>query len=216
MENRTKCGFNQSKISKFFCPWEGPYVVLEITAEANYRVAKPSQMAKWRIILYNMLKPCLEDSDASSPREEKKTKALRSEGFLEDPGVDKDEWEEEEPDVRPTQQHVRIQRIVQRRRLNEQVDDNVLNLEELFREQAVREPDRITAEVPPDDNRPQAPVAADEAPAKQPLHEPELLALDQPTGVPEPREVTEFSPDTGPARQPRQEIQPVIWLGLNE
>ena len=205
----------KNKISKLFRSWEGPYVILELTAEVNYKVAKPSQLVKWRIIHYNMLKPCSEEGNAWSPRE-KKTKALRSEGFLEDPGVDQDDGEEEEPDVRPTQQHASMQRIVQRRKLNEQVDNNVFNLEELFREQAVREPDQIPTEVPPDDDRPQVPVAADEAPAKQPLHEPEQPALDQPTRVPEPREVTAFSPDTGPARRPRLEIHPVIWLDLDE
>ena len=60
---------HKAKSRKFFLPWEGPYVVLERTSEVNYKVAKPSQMAKWRTLQYNMLKPYLEEGDAWSPKE---------------------------------------------------------------------------------------------------------------------------------------------------
>ena len=132
---------------------------------------------------------------------------------MENPSVDHNEWKEYEPEVRRTQQHARMRGIRQRRRLAERVADEVTNLEELFREQAVPEPDRIPAEVLTDDNTREASVAADEAPLEQPLHEPEQLAQDQPTSVAEHREVTAVSSDTGPAMQPRREIHPVIRLG---
>ena len=52
----------------------------------------------------------------------------------------------------------------------------------LFREQAVPEPDGIPEEVSPDGNRPEAPVAADEALADPLVHESEQLVHDQLTG----------------------------------
>ena len=109
-----------------------------------------------------------------------------------------------------------MRRIVQRRTLNERVDDDVPNLEEMFREQDVPEPDGIPKEAPPDGNKPESPVAADEAPAEPPVHESEQLVQDQLTGVPQPREVTVVSPDTGPARRPRREIRQVIRLGIDK
>ena len=124
--------------------------------------------------------------------------------------------EEEEPDVGTTQQLSRMRRIVERRNLNEPVDDGVPNLEEVFGEQADLEPERIPAEVPPDDNRLEAPVVASKQTAEQPLHEPEPLVRDQPTGFPERREVTAFSPDTGPARRPKWEYHPVILMGIDK
>ena len=78
----------------FFLPWEGPYVVLERTSDVNYKVAKPSQKAKWNVLHYNMLKPHLDEGDAWNPKEKKRTTALRSESDLENSGVDQDEWEE--------------------------------------------------------------------------------------------------------------------------
>ena len=152
---------HEAKSREFFLPLEGPYVVLERTSEINYKVAKPSQMAKWKILHYNMLKPYLEEGDVWNPKEKKRTTALRSKGFLENPGVDQDEWEEKEFDKRPTHHNARLRRIAQRRRLNKRVDDNEPNLEELFHEQVVPEPNWIWEEIPPDGNRPEAPVAAD-------------------------------------------------------
>ena len=98
----------------------------------------------------------------------------------------------------------------------ERVDDNVPNLEEVFRQQAAPEPDSIPKEFPPDASRPGAPVAADEAPAEPPLHEPEQLTQDQSTGGSEPREVTLVSPDTGPVRRFRRDIRQVIRLGIDK
>ena len=194
---------HKAKSRKFFLQLEGPCVVLERTSEVNYKVAKPNQMAKWRILHYNMLKPYLEEGDAWSPKEKKRTTALRSEGFLEHPGVDQDDWEEEGFDLRPTEQNARMRRLVQRRGQNERVDDDVPNLEGLFHEQVVTEPARVPEEIPNDGGRLEAPVTADDARAEPPLREPEQPAQDQSSGVPEPREVTVVSPDTGPARQPR-------------
>ena len=207
---------HKAKSRKFFLPWEGPYVVLERTSEVNYKVAKPSQMAKWRILHYNMLKPYLEEGDAWSPKEKKRTTALRSEGFLEHPNVDQDDWEEEGFDLRPTEQNARMRRLAQRRERNEGVEEDVPNLEELFHEQVVTEPARVPEEIPTDGGRLEAPVTADDARTESPLREPGQLAQDQPSGVPEPREVTVVSPDTGPARRPRREIRPVIRLGIDE
>ena len=135
---------------------------------------------------------------------------------LPDPKVFWKIQEEEEPDVGPTQQLSTMRRIVERRNLNEPVDDDVPNLEEVFREEAELEPDRIPAEVPPDDNRLEAPVFAGKQTAEQPLHEPEPLVRDQPTGFPEPRELTAFSPDTGPARRPKWEYHPVILMASDK
>ena len=73
--------------------------------------------------------------------------------------------------------------IVQRRRFNERVDEDVPKLDELFLEQDVLEPDWIPAEVSPVDNRPEAPVSAENAPAEEPFLRREKLAQDQPTGV---------------------------------
>ena len=60
----------RTKLSKkFFLPWEGPYVVLERTSEVNYKVAKPNQLAKFRILHFNMLKPFSEEEpDTGSKR----------------------------------------------------------------------------------------------------------------------------------------------------
>ena len=207
---------HKAKSRKFILPWEGPYVVLERTSEVNYKVAKPSQMGKWRLLHYNMLKPYLEEGDAWSPKEKKRTTALRSEGFLEHPGVDQDDWEEEGFDLRPTEQNARMRRLVQRRGRNERVDDDVPNLEELFQEQVVTEPARVPEEIATDEGRLEAPVTADDARAEPLLCEPEQPAQDQSSGVPEPREVTVVSPDTGPARRPRRGIRPVIRLGIDE
>ena len=134
MKSRKKCGFTQSvkqSLGSFLT--EGPYVVLERTSEVNYKVAKPSQMGKWGTLM----------EDAWNPKEKKRTTALRSEGFLKNPGVDQDEWQEEELDTRPTHQNARMRSIAQRRRLNERSDDNVPNLEELFHKKVVPEPDWI-------------------------------------------------------------------------
>ena len=149
-------------------------------------------------------------------RNKKRTTALRSEGFLEHPGVDQDDLEEEGFDLRPTEQKARMRRLVQRRGQNGRFDDDVPNLEELFQEQVVTEPARVPEEIPTDWGRLEAPVTADDARAEPPLREPEQLAQDQSSGVPEPREVTVVSPDTGPAWRPRREIRPVIRLGIDE
>ena len=59
----------RTKLSKkFFLPWEGPYVVLERTSEVNYKVAKPNQLAKFRILHFNMLKPFVEEEPDVGPR----------------------------------------------------------------------------------------------------------------------------------------------------
>ena len=79
----------------------------------------------------------LEEGDAWNPKEKKRTTALRSEGFLENSGIDQDEWEEEQVDIRPTHQNSRMRRIAQRRKLNERVDDDVPNSEELFHDQVL-------------------------------------------------------------------------------
>ena len=204
---------HKAKCRKFFLPWEGPYVVLQRTSEVSYKVAKPNQMAKYMILHYNKLKPYLEEGDAWNPKEKKRTTALRSECFLENPGVNQDKWEEQELDVHPTHQHARMRRIVQRRRLNEQCEETWRNC---FAIKRIPETDGIPEEVSPDGNMPEAPVSAYEAPAESLVHESEQLVQDQPIGVPEPREVTVVSPDTGPARRPRRDIRRVIRLGIDK
>ena len=199
-----------------FLTWKGPYLVLEGTSEVNYKVAEPIPMAKWSTLHHNMLKPYFEEGNAWSPKKKKRTKALRSGGVLKNPGVNQGEWKEQESDISPTHHQAKMRRHVQRRRLNERIDDNVSNMGQLFRECDVPESDGIPAKVPPEGNRPEAPVAADEASAEPSLQKPEQLADDQPTGVPEPREATAVSPDTGPARRPRRKIHPVIRLGIEE
>ena len=109
-----------------------------------------------------------------------------------------------------------MRRLARRRERNEGVEEDVPNLEELFHEQVVTEPARVPEEIPTDGGRLEAPVTADDARVESPLREPGQLAQAQPSGVPEPREVTVVSPDTGPARRPRREIRPVIRLGIDE
>ena len=169
-------------------------------------------MAKWRLQHCNMLKPYLKKCDAWNPKKKKRNTALRYGGFLDNAGVKQNEWEEEKHDVHPTHQHARMHRPVPKKRLNEQVDDDMQSLEELFREKAAPEPDGMTEEVLLDGNRLGAPVAADEAPVEPTVYDSEQRVKDQPNGVPERRELTVVSPDTGPARRPRREIPPVIRL----
>ena len=109
-----------------------------------------------------------------------------------------------------------MRRLVLRRGRNERVVDDVPNLEELFHEQVVTEPARVPEEIPTDGGMLEAPVTADDARAEPPLREPEQLPQDHSSGVPEPREVTVISPDTGLSGRPRREIRPVIRLGIDE
>ena len=60
---------HEAKYWKFFLTWEGPFVVSEQTSEVDYKVAKPNQIAKGRILHYNMLKPYLEEGDVWNPKE---------------------------------------------------------------------------------------------------------------------------------------------------
>ena len=45
------------KSTKFFLPWDGPYVVLEKTSDVHYKISKTGSSNKWQCVHYNRLKP---------------------------------------------------------------------------------------------------------------------------------------------------------------
>ena len=52
------------KSRKYFLPWDGPYVVLEKTSDAHYKISKTGSCIKWQIIVhYNRLKLVKEEPD---------------------------------------------------------------------------------------------------------------------------------------------------------
>ena len=78
--------FNKSKAQsrKFFLPWDGPYKVLERTSEVNYKIAKPNQPAKWRIVHYNLLKPFNAEEQEVTSKRPSPLRAGRQEDYLTD------------------------------------------------------------------------------------------------------------------------------------
>ena len=113
-----------------------------------------------------MLKPHLEKGDVWNPEERKQTTVFRPEDFLEDPDIDRDKWEADESPVRPVQHNVRARRFELGRG---QAADDLPNLEKVFHEEVapVLKPNWIPAEVPPKNNRPEAPLAFNKPPFKQ-------------------------------------------------